>query len=51
MNTETMLTIVLGVAFSLVIILWVEGIDYMKKNHPEYKGKDFFNEEDEEENE
>ena len=22
--------------------LWVRGIDYMKENHPDYKGKDFF---------
>jgi hypothetical protein len=21
--------------------LWAGGIDYMKKNHPDYKGKDF----------
>jgi hypothetical protein len=20
---------------------WVEGIDYMQKNHPDYKGEDF----------
>jgi len=26
--------------------LWVGGIDYMMKNHPDYKGEDFFNEED-----
>jgi len=23
--------------------LWVGGIDYMKKNHPDYKGEDFLN--------
>lgn len=22
-------------------IQWAEGIDYMKKNHPDYKGEDF----------
>jgi len=22
---------------------WVRGIDYMKKNHPDYKGDDFLN--------
>lgn len=49
MSTETILTIVFGVAFSVVIILWVEGIDYMKKNHPDYKGEDLFNEEEDEE--
>ena len=45
MSTETILTIVCGIAFSLVVILWVEGIDYMKKNHPDYKGEDFLDEE------
>jgi len=49
MSTETILWIVIGLAFSGVIILWVEGIDYMKRNHPDYKGKDFFNEEEDEE--
>jgi hypothetical protein len=31
---------------------WVVGIDYMHKNHPDYKGDDFLNwRSDEEENE
>ena len=51
MTTEIILTIVCGVAFSSVIILWVEGIYYMKKNHPDYKGKDLFNEEEDKEKE
>jgi hypothetical protein len=25
---------------------WVRGIDYMKENHPDYMGKDLFDEED-----
>jgi hypothetical protein len=50
MSTETILTIVFGIAFSAVIILWVEGIDYMKKNHPNYKGKDLFDEDEETKN-
>ena len=25
------------------IWLWVGGIEYMKKNHPTYEGKDFLN--------
>lgn len=29
-----------------VSICWVRGIDYMKKNHSEYKGGDLFDEED-----
>jgi hypothetical protein len=39
--------------FSLAILaslvwLWVGGIDYMRENHPDYKGEDFldFNDED-----
>jgi hypothetical protein len=49
MSNETIFTIVIGLAISGVVILWVAGIDYMKENHPEYKGKDFFNEEEDEE--
>ena len=39
--------------FSLAILgslvwLWVGGMDYMRENHPDYKGEDFleFNDED-----
>jgi hypothetical protein len=28
--------------------LWVTGIDNMKKNHPDYKGEDFLDWEDDE---
>jgi hypothetical protein len=30
----------------IVSILWVRGIDNMKNNHPDYKGKDLFDEDD-----
>jgi hypothetical protein len=50
MSNEIIFTIVIGISLSLVVILWVSGIDYMKTNHPDYKGEDFFNEEDDEEN-
>ncbi len=34
--------IILVVAMALSFVwLWVGGIEYMKKNHPEYKGEDF----------
>ena len=49
MSNETILTIVIGISFSLVVILWVSGIDYMKKNHPDYKGEDLFGEEEDDE--
>jgi len=29
-----------------LIWIWIGGIDYMAKNHHDYKGEDFFNEED-----
>jgi hypothetical protein len=50
MSNEIIFTIVIGISLSLVVILWVSGIDYMKNNHPDYKGEDFFNEEDDDEN-
>ena len=35
---------VLFMAFP-VTVLWVVGIDHMKKNHSDYKGEDFLGEE------
>jgi hypothetical protein len=36
----------------LIAWRWVVGIDYMQKNHPDYKGEDFLNwNNDKEENE
>ena len=26
---------------AMVAIFWIRGIDYMKENHPDYKGEDF----------
>lgn len=26
---------------TFISIAWVRGIDYMQKNHPDYKGEDF----------
>jgi len=31
------------VASAVIAWRWVVGIDYMKKNHPDYKGEDFLN--------
>ena len=28
---------------ALISWLWVRGIDYMEENHPDYKGEDFLN--------
>lgn len=36
--------IILGFAFlGTIVWLWAGGIDYMKKKHPDYKGEDFLN--------
>lgn len=32
-----------------ISIIWVRGIDYMQTNHPDYKGLDLFDEENEDE--
>lgn len=41
--------IVFGVMILIVGIIswsWTNGIDYMKENHPDYKGEDFLNYDD-----
>jgi ABC-type long-subunit fatty acid transport system fused permease/ATPase subunit len=37
---------VIAIAFIIAVGLWVEGIDYMNKNHPDYKGEDLFGEDE-----
>ena len=40
-----LLIIILAIAILGVIVYnWVENIDYMKKNHNDYKGEDLFDE-------
>ena len=35
------------VVVAIISYLWVQGIDYMKENHPDYKGHDLFGDFDE----
>jgi len=45
------LLIGIGCSFILAAIVsffWVKGIDYMKENHPDYKGDDLFGKFDDE---
>lgn len=35
---------------AIVSFVWVRGIDFMKENHPDYKGEDLFGNWDEEKN-
>ena len=39
---------VILVFMGMISVLWVRGIDYMDKNHPDYKGHDLFDEEEKE---
>jgi len=45
---------VFGIMFIVIGFIawrWVVGIDYMQKNHPDYKGEDFLNWGNDKENE
>ena len=49
-NILEMMEILVGVVCVLLMVLpvtylWITGIDYMMKNHPDYKGEDFLDEE------
>ncbi len=35
--------IIIFIIVAPISYLWVKGIDYMHKNHPDYKGEDFLN--------
>lgn len=37
---EVIITGIILSAFITTIYLWVNAIDYMKENHPDYKGED-----------
>lgn len=37
--------VIIGFAIAFVITCnWIKGIEYMQKNHPDYKGEDLFDE-------
>jgi len=35
--------ILMFIIILMVCYIWVQDIDYMKENHPDYKGEDFLN--------
>jgi hypothetical protein len=39
---------IVALAVIVTAVLWVNGIDSMNKNHPDYKGEDLFNKEEDE---
>ena len=46
-SVEILIAILFVLLIPIVIsIMWVRGIDYMQKNHPDYKGHDLFDEEE-----
>jgi hypothetical protein len=48
-SVEILISIFFVLLTPIVIsLMWVKGIDYMQKNHPDYKGYDLFDEEGEE---
>ena len=40
--------VIMFIVIALISWSWVEGIDYMKENHPDYKGMDLFGEDEKE---
>ena len=45
MSIELVISIIVCVIVSIFIgIQWVNAIDYMHRNHPDYKGEDLFDE-------
>jgi hypothetical protein len=43
--------LVICISLTPLIYFWVKGIDFMQKNHPDYKGEDFLNWGNDKENE
>lgn len=41
-----MVGLIILISAVVIAIVWANGIDYMHKNHPDYKGYDLFDEED-----
>ena len=39
------------IVVAIISYFWVRAIDYMKENHPDYKGEDFLNWDKDEEDE
>lgn len=43
MTAQLVIFLVICLSISPVVYLWVKGLDYMNKNHPDYKADDFLN--------
>jgi hypothetical protein len=45
MVTKILLGLLAVTLLGSLVWIWIGGIEYMAKHHPDYKGEDFFNEE------
>jgi len=45
MNNELIMSIIVGLSFSGMIVLWISGLDYVKKNHPDDEDENHENQE------
>ena len=43
MTAQLVVFLVILISITPIVYLWVRGIDYMQKNHPDYKADDFLN--------
>jgi hypothetical protein len=41
-----MIFLIILAIVTVIAFFWVSGIDYMDKNHPDYKGEDLFEDEE-----
>ena len=46
MIKELLLIGIIVIVLAVIVWRWVSGIDYMHKNHPNYKGNDLFGEDE-----
>jgi hypothetical protein len=37
-------SLIVAFAVLITVLMWVQGIDYMKENYPDYRGEDLFGE-------
>lgn len=43
MTAQLVVFLVIFISLTPIVYLWVKGLDFMHKNHPDYKGEDFLN--------
>ena len=52
MKAQIIVFAIIFLSLTPIVILWIKGMDFMKKNHPDYTGDDLFGTfDDEEDNE